>query len=81
MWEPQPLTTLRASTACTGIILPLLLPYYKIKNLLLSYSSFLVLDENFLLAPEDKQILYLHFEFNEMLLIIVIRQTLYNLPV
>jgi hypothetical protein len=22
MWEPQPLTTLRASTACTGITLP-----------------------------------------------------------
>jgi hypothetical protein len=22
MWEPQPLATLRASTACTGIILP-----------------------------------------------------------
>jgi hypothetical protein len=23
MWEPQPLATLRASTACTGITLPL----------------------------------------------------------
>jgi hypothetical protein len=24
LWDPQPLTTLRATTACTGIILPLL---------------------------------------------------------
>jgi hypothetical protein len=24
MWEPQPLATLRASTACTGITLPYL---------------------------------------------------------
>jgi hypothetical protein len=26
MWEPQPLATLRASTACTEITLPLPLP-------------------------------------------------------
>jgi hypothetical protein len=30
MLEPQPLVTLRASTACTGIILPLLLFQYPI---------------------------------------------------
>jgi hypothetical protein len=30
MWEPQPLATLRASTACTGIILLLSL-YYVLK--------------------------------------------------
>jgi hypothetical protein len=29
MWEPQPLATLRASTACTGITLPIfaMLPF------------------------------------------------------
>jgi hypothetical protein len=27
MWEPQPLATLRASTACTGLTLPL--PYLR----------------------------------------------------
>jgi hypothetical protein len=27
MWEPQPLATLRASTACTGITLPFTLPF------------------------------------------------------
>jgi hypothetical protein len=32
MWEPQPLATLRAFTACTGIILPLLNEAVSIKT-------------------------------------------------
>jgi hypothetical protein len=34
MWEPQPLATLRASTACTGITLPLLKTLLIIEHLL-----------------------------------------------
>jgi hypothetical protein len=29
MWEPQPLATLRASTACMGITLPIECVYYE----------------------------------------------------
>jgi hypothetical protein len=37
MWEPQPLATLRASTACTGITLPL--PYLTYKNININRGS------------------------------------------
>jgi hypothetical protein len=38
MWEPQPLTTLRASTACTGITLPLLIAF-QLASHAVCYSS------------------------------------------
>jgi hypothetical protein len=40
MWEPQPLTTVRASTACTEKTLPLLYAA--------NYASISVYDEQFL---------------------------------
>jgi hypothetical protein len=52
MWEPQPLATLRASAACTGITLPL--PYwYEIFNIRLKILHTRELSNMFGLKWED----------------------------
>jgi hypothetical protein len=39
MWEPQPVTTLRASTACTGVALAALYVYCAIQILIQTYTT------------------------------------------